>query len=471
MRPRRWDFIGNWILFVACACFGWSIRTVDLPLDHDEIYWVGSAYYYDLAVNRLDWTNPAWRLLPARENPPVSKYVIGAGLAAAGYRITTIDSLSYFYLFWLQWENDSTTHSTGPDGEKRARVVDAAAPGFRQWVVENRRAPLTRPLIHAARSTLFLCVMMAGAGMVLLGQLGRGRLAGLFASALLLLHPAVVSAATHAMADGVALMFSMLSAAALFCWQRGLAVAPAPSGLRRMGFSVFVGVVLALACGAKMNSLVLVVLGAVMAGVGLYGAWKAQDRTRAKVIRVHFSLMLVAGLVLFVAINPAILQDPIGGLAATVSEHARTEKLQTDLAHPALVSISAKIKAVVSMAFFGLVPFAAMVGMVGWLVVKHGSVLAVRFAVCWWLVALVCVTWWIPFHWSRYIIPLLPPSAWLVAQALEGMVEELMKLIRKSEKRRRRARSGGPQSNSTSPGNEVIPLVCRSAMRRTRWGG
>lgn len=446
-RPRTLLLIGTLIAWLGELLVWLLLQPVDTPLDHDEIYWVGSAYYYDLAFVQRDWTHPAWLLLPARENPPVSKYVIGLGLAAAGHRITTIDSLSYFYLFWLQWENNADAHVTGPDGEKRARVVEAATPGFRQRVLEKRRAPLTRPVVRAARNTVLVCAFLASLLLFMLATIAGDRMASLLASQLLLLHPAVVYASSHAMSDAIALMFSIAAALAAFWWYRrfsqlsqaDLISSPSPGSLgefalppdedtagvalpRRQGVqfsqglssSITSGVLLALACGAKMNSLVIVVLTGVMVASVTMQRWMARERAGAITAVAHGLIILLVALSVFVVINPAILQDLPGGLAATVMEHRRTEQLQTDLAHPTLVSLPAKLEAVISMGFFGWPPFAAMVLIVVWSAVRRRHDDGIRFAVCWWLVAFICVTLWIPFMWSRYIIPLLPPSVWLV---------------------------------------------------------
>ena len=58
-------------------------------IHEDEIYWIGSSYYYQLAVVEGDASNPDWQLLPARENPVLGKSVIGLALQIAGHPVTT----------------------------------------------------------------------------------------------------------------------------------------------------------------------------------------------------------------------------------------------------------------------------------------------------------------------------------------------------------------------------------------------
>ncbi|MHC5540680.1 hypothetical protein ACYOEI_20875, partial [Singulisphaera rosea] len=82
----------------------------------DEVYWIGSAYYFDLAVLRGELDHPDWRLLPARENPPIGKYLIGAVLYAGGIRVETLDALGSYYLTFWDW-------GKGEDRAKRQAVV------------------------------------------------------------------------------------------------------------------------------------------------------------------------------------------------------------------------------------------------------------------------------------------------------------------------------------------------------------
>jgi hypothetical protein len=418
-------------LLLICASVAWvggtfliSARQPDDPLlDHDEVYWIGSAYYYDLAFVKRDWTHEAWRWLPARENPPVSKYVIGLGLAVAGHHITTIDSLSYFYLIWLRWERSVEAQARNAGEEKRAEVLRAAGPSFRSQILENKRAPLTRPVVRAARNTILVCAALGSLGLFVLGILSGSRLAGLIASQLFLVHPVAASAARHAMSDTIAAMFSIAAAVSTLLWYRRFS-AGSPAAFTRggLGYSFVTGVSLGLACGAKMSSLVIVLLTGIMVALVMGQRWALRSLALAGNAAVHGIIVLLVGVAVFTLINPAILNDFPGGLAATITEHRYTEATQVDLyfAHP--VGIWQKLDAVVYMAFQGWTVFALMVAIVLWSALRQWDNLAVRFAVCWWLLALVCVTQWLPFAWPRYTMPLLPPSLLLVGNSVVQML-------------------------------------------------
>ena len=423
--------LASWITGLA----GWLMVVPEDPsLDHDEIYWIGSTYYYDLAFVQRDWKNEAWSFLPARENPPVAKYILGLGLAAEGHHITTIDSLSYFYVFWLGWEKDPSARGTGPDVSKRTRVIDAAGPDFRARVAAQMHAPLTRTQVQAARRTSVVCVALASLLLFGLCAFASNRLAGLIASLLLLFHPIVVSAASRAMADGPALILAIAAATATYWWYRQLArPGTAPLGRNTSG-TLLAGVLIALACGAKMNGLILVILAGILVA-GLAGrSWWKNDRRKAWKIALHGVGLLAVALIVFCLINPAIMRDFPGGLIAPISEQSRDMVLQADLVNARPAGWAAKFAAVVEMAFFGWMFFAVVLALGVWFAWRGTKTASVRFALCWLIIALVCVSVWLPFAWPRYVLPLLAPSAWIVGVALTEGVRAVFEALGPAKK-------------------------------------
>ena len=95
---------------LACILPAFTVLAASLlfpanRIHEDEIYWIGSSYYYPLAVVEGDASNPDWQLLPARENPVLGKYVIGLALQIAGHPVTTPDLLGSFYLIFANIPN------------------------------------------------------------------------------------------------------------------------------------------------------------------------------------------------------------------------------------------------------------------------------------------------------------------------------------------------------------------------------
>lgn len=437
MRKRVLLLAGCFAAWLCGTFYAVAYEPDDPLLDHDEVYWIGSAYYYSLALTQWDWSHPAWRMLPARENPPVSKYVIGAGLAAAGHHVTSLENLSYFYLLWLRWEKNPAAESRTADEAKRAAVVAAAPPGFRQKILAHQRAPLPRPVVRAARATVTACAVAGSLLLLLLGLAGGDRAAGLIASQLILLHPVAVSAASHAMSDTIALMFSLAAVWAVFAWYGRFSDAEPPGARRGLPATLTAGGLLALACGAKMNALTVVILAGLMTALVIAQRWRAGERRAALQAGAHGLIMLVVGLAVFSAINPAILQDFPGALAATITEHQRTESIQVDLRYPHPVGLAGRIEAVVTMGFYGWPLFTIMGAIVGWCVLRRWADRTIRFAVCWWGVTLVAVTQWLPFAWPRYVLPLLAPSVWLVGLFLSHGLRHLVSLALRGKTGRR----------------------------------
>lgn len=426
MRKEFFGLLGWAMAWLLGAFLLFARQPNDPLLDQDEIYWIGSAYYYDLAVVQREWRHEAWRLLPARENPPVAKYVIGFGLDVAGHRITTIDNLSYFYLRWLRWEKTPDAQPRNAGEEKRAQVVRAASAEHQEQMRRNPRAPLPRAVVDAARGTVLVCSALGSLGLFLIGAFSGQRLAGLVASLLILLHPVATGAASHAMSDTIALLFSIVAAGILLRWHRRLS-APAASVRQMLPDSLAAGVALALACGAKMNSLVLVLLAGVLTALTmLHDVRRRAPRAAGRAAACGLTV-LVAGGVVFAAINPAILADFPGGFAAVVSEHRYTESVQVDLRDPPPAGLAGRAAAVVAMGFFDWRVFLGAALAAVWLAARRWHEPIVRVTICWWVLALAGVIQWLPFAWPRYTLPVLAPTCLLAGLALNAGVQGVIR--------------------------------------------
>jgi len=376
--------------------------------DEDELYWIGSTYYYHLALQRGDWQHADWKLLPARENPPVAKYTLGLGLDLQGRQITMPDLLGAFYLMFAHVPG---SWGEGEDRAKRVAVVERLAPALRAQIEAGAAVRLPVEVITAARRTVLACMGLTSLLVFLLGAWLVGPGAGLLASTLVCVHPAMMISYNRAHADIIALLFSAAAALATFAFVRRLRQTPRPSNTTLFGSAAVSGVLLAFACGAKMNALVL---------VGLAGA----ATLAALVLRVRHDLPGAArgaaagavipgvALAVFIAINPAIIADLPGGLAATVTEHRATEAIQSRMSKRTLTTPAAKFSAVsrltvnypVLMAGLALAAVIALV---------RGTD-GLRFLALWFLLSLAAVTFWLPLPQTRYVLPVLLPGALLV---------------------------------------------------------
>lgn len=400
---------------VAWLALLWSPRRT--VLDLDEVYWIGSSYYYHLAFVVRDWRSPHWDLLPARENPPVAKYCLGLGLALAGRPVETIDSLAYFYDYWARKPG---RWGDGSYAAKRTATIDAGAADVLRRAHESGVVPLTLGTIHAARGAALLAAVLAAAVALALGAMTSDWLAGWLAGQFLFVHPVLVAVYNHAMSDAFALLFSLAAALAGYHWYRRIT---GPwSWRRRLGASVLTGALLGLACCAKMNSLVLVLLLGWATVAAAWAAWRRPAAGGLSPVAIAGSglAILATALAVFVVINPAILHDPVGGVRATASEHFNTEQAQAVFLGGHLTTLAAKAGTVAELAFGDWTAFVLVAAVVAVGLARHGREPGFRFLFAWWLIALACVTWWLPFGWSRYVLPVLPPTFLLVGRVFAG---------------------------------------------------
>jgi hypothetical protein len=401
----------------------WARPTTAEP-DVDEVYWIGSAYYYHLAFERFDWGNRDWDLLPARENPPIAKYVIGLGLAVRGHHVTSPDVLGGFYQYFQHVDG---AWGTGVDRAKREAVVRRITP---KSIGKPAGAPLQLPsdVLIAARETMIVVAVLTSGLVFLLGRQLSSSFAGLIASQLWLAHPSAVESYNHALSDAVAQFFCASAAVTIASGLKRWAEPPGLSRAFMIRWAVAVGVLLGLACAAKMNALVLLAafatgFVAVVAGAGGIGRFKSAAVTLAAVA--------AAGIATFVMLNPAILHDPGNGLIATVAEHRRTEAIQAGFLHGYLTSVTAKLGVVTDIGFRGILP-ASLLLLITVAAAMRGNA-TTRFVAGWWFVAATGVTLWIPFARHRYVLPVVIPSVLLVSVAVAAVVDRLRQRLRAAD--------------------------------------
>ena len=417
LQPLRsaWVWLFAWLV-CSLGVSAWFFRPASTALDVDEIYWLGSAYYYDLAVTQHDWHHPDWQLLTALENPPVTKYVIGLGLALTGQRIESPSLLGGFYLLF---ERIPGAWGSGADYAKRAAVVERVPAAERERIRSGGQLWLEPRTLATARRTMLACALVASVFTLLLGREVGGWPAGLVASQLLLLHPTVVSAYNHVMADAVSLMFSTAAAWVACRLVKRAAEERAWSPRTSAGF-VFGGAMLALACGAKMNSLVIVAAFGFAMLMATVQAALRRDYARAGVVLGTGLAALAFGLGLFIAINPAVISDVPAGLAAIVWESDRAAAVQAHFLSGQLTTLPQRLDAVARLTAFGLLGFAVLAVAAAWAAAAGREV--ERFLAGWWLVAAAAVVAWIPFERGRYVIPVVAPSVILLGWLATALI-------------------------------------------------
>lgn len=398
-------------------------RPKTTPLHYDEVYWIGSTYYYHLAFERFDWTHADWKLQSAQENPPVAKYVLGLGLALTGQHLVNRDMLGCFH---VMFQESRIMWGEGEEYAKRAAVVG-------DMTVAKCGRPhgpgVSRPraLPYLARYVIVACTALTSLLLFLFGASVANRATGLIASQLLLFHPDAIFAYNHAMSDPVAMLFSTAAAFATWHFFRRFAATDPPDRRTAWSLALVNGALLALACGAKMNSLIVVLLfGAAGLGAAVI-AWRAGNRQRAIRTVAYVAASYVTALVLFVAINPAILLNLGEGLVAVVREPQLNTAVQAR-AMPALHLTTFTGKLFVATGVLGGPLLFVLVAILVLLACYKARRASVWFVTAWFAIAFLCVLFWIPFPWSRYVLPVIPSLALLVAHTLVFGAEQVARI-------------------------------------------
>jgi hypothetical protein len=402
-----------WFLAVA-GVLAFTARPDSTKLHEDEVYWIGSAYYYRLAFVDCDYSHPDWTLLPARENPPVAKYLIGVATEAAGYGVTTPDLLGAFYLLFSQVIPASWG---GPhDQAKRSAVVNRMLPAVRENVTAGKRIEIPSSALLWARCAMVLCVSVASLSVFLVGRSLLGGTAALAASVMFPLHPIAKESANHVFADAPALMFSGVAIVMLITSLR-LAVSTRETFGRTVCLPFFSGAVAGLACATKMNAMIILAVAFVGFGVLLVRRFRSSAKLLLRQPAIAAFTYTVAALAAFVAVNPTLYGDVWSGLWALVDEHRRSSEIQAAFLTGRLASMGERFSAVgqlVGLNRWIMVPLPFLAVML----LKYGSDRH-RFIAGWWIVALLAVGMWIPYLRLRYAAPLLMPTLLLVFAAAD----------------------------------------------------
>ncbi len=413
-----------WAVGLAAVLAG-SARPGSSPVEEDELYWVGSAYYFHLACVEHDFANADWRLLPARENPPVAKYVIGAAVALAGEQVSTPDLLAGFY---LRFAGIAGAWGGPGDQAKRSAVVTRMSPEFVRLVRASGRVVVPAACLRPARLAMVGCIVGASLGLFVLARTLVPAPLGLVVSIALPLHPIVAEAMNHVSADAPALMLSTAASVSLVACLRGL-WRGRPLGLT-MRLAIGAGIFSGLACAAKMNALVVPLLAGVVFGLAPLLA-----RGKGGLARAPFSAVVAAALLFglaavggFIAVNPALYGEVWAGLRATVEEHRRTGEIQAAFLLDRLDTWWDRLGAMgllIGFSRWAWIPLSASAVVLGF----AGS-LRHRFLAGWWLLAWLTVSLWIPFLRLRYAAPALLPTLLLLAAVADFVLLRFRATVR-----------------------------------------
>jgi hypothetical protein len=418
----------NWLVMAALVALcaipyyrGYEHRSE--PLGEDEIYWIGQTYYYHLAFEKRDWSNPDWQLLPARENPALGKFVIGAGLQLNGLSVTNPDWLGVFFLIAKDRPNG---WGKGRDFAERQAVVDRMSPAVRDQAVKADYFDCPMQFVTTARAVMAVFGMISVLGVYILASFYTGRVAALLAALLFVLHPAVAEAYMETSVDILAVAFSLAAVIHFVLIERVAWQRCRRPGLCRALLCASGGVSLAFAVGSKLNAAVVGFLGVAMGLAWLASFLRCQPAGSRESCKAMLA-MLAISLLVFMALNPVNYPDPARGVWASYADQQRSLAVQnfvpTDVHGPQpLHTTGQRLLALAKMTALHPAVFALVMAAFFWDLFKNfrrGGPLPV--IALWWIIAVLAVGLWLPFSRPRYVLPVVVPSVIMICIAAGGL--------------------------------------------------
>lgn len=402
----------RWLVPLLGFCCGMTffVDLANQPHFVDESAYVSQAYFGDLFITG-QVNSSLWFEYPAYDLPPLTKYLVWAGLV--------------------------TGHESRP-----------GPAAMRAWYQDTSKRFETPRSLRQARLPIALCGLITVTAAGLMAQAWRGPFAGMMAIVLLTLNPLFRTHCRRAMADiptemGVVVALLVLSSQAV--------------GLRQSLKIVIVGgLFLGLAASSKLNGL----LASIVISV-----WAVMQITKKPsfIIRTAVAGLLGAGV--FIGLNPFLyarsdgLKEPqfevFRGMSLVdrlsfLMDHRINVSAQGQKLFPndALNTFGQKASALVVQGFGRFSPMGPRSddsrirfqwqqdwSVIVWFpLVIAGCVMAIRdrkqrpkgqFIFIYWLCTLLTVGMFLPLAWNRYYLPLIVPSTILVSGVIATIPEKL----------------------------------------------
>ncbi len=311
----RLDLLATIAIFAVAAVVLLS-EASQASFEGDEADYIATSRYFSYLFlerdpTREEWGDNHW----TRTQPPLTRYVLGAWLTVRGHDLA---ALNQPYV---------STASSVEVNRRKGRVPDDQA-------LAHAREPMA--VLGAAAIALLYP----------LGVLFGGPLAGGAAALLALSSPFVRYTLVHAWAEPPLACFLTLSALLAAIGARRMVAGPRAA--EWLGWSLWLGIALGLACSAKLTGFVGMLatlgwgVGAALATptVGARhavpscqgAASSAPTRTRRARPLLGWALLSASiGLALFVALNPYLWRGPVQGVQAMLRERAEEMAVQQRL--------------------------------------------------------------------------------------------------------------------------------------------
>ena len=390
--------------------------------------------FRDRQLTGVPWEVNYWTLT----QPPISRYVMGAAIRASGNEIPPLD----------------VTHRIEEArGPNRERYLDPAFYQDEKRLAEERRVDRPRPeVLRAARAPMVVFGAGAAVLLFLIGRALGGIVGGIVAAALLLWTPLALQLVPRAHAEAPLMFFTLLGLYLALLAARA-ATTPCAASYLRLG--ALVGVVVGIAGATKLSATLA------MATLGAFACWALAVRwwaaRRAPTARLDAgapvatlaadrswrwaALAAALSLVMFVAVNPFLWQDPVGRTLAMLrfrqQEMFGQRALNPELAVPE--DLPTRVGLLLSEAFVERMPIGRRTGLpieaglallgAGWLAWRAlrarrdgGLVGPEALTLAWALATVVGTAPNLGIEWDRYYLPTLTIGLVLVGVGADALV-------------------------------------------------
>jgi 4-amino-4-deoxy-L-arabinose transferase-like glycosyltransferase len=273
-----------WAAVVGLASFAYLAAGRQAELFFiDESSYVAQAFYGDLVLEGR-WNDPAWLDLPAIDQPPLAKYLVGLALRVAGYRRPSPAAA-------VAWQREYNLRPVPPEQLYVPRFATPEMHDVARW-------PTT---VFGAVG----CVAVFG-----LGTLAWDRRVGLAAAALLAINPLYRQQAHRALNDVPSEALALASCAVmLWAWRRFLS---GRSGAGAWAAAVGAGVLGGVAVLTKLTG--LMVLIQVAAWVLLALVLRQFALVRRAAVAVAALVFAATTVAVFIVGNPTLTAHPTAPL-------------------------------------------------------------------------------------------------------------------------------------------------------------
>ena len=387
-------------VLIAIGATLWR-RIETAPFHIDEVAWTGYGYYYGLLFEKRDIHSPDWRIIAARRDFPVGKYVYGFGLKLQHYPIV---DLKVHNAFSLLWRDPYKLYSVIPPG-----------------------------IITAGRKVAWFFSTFAVWLIYILTRRTAGIIPGMIASVLLVVNPLSVIF-VQALTDTMLLSGLVGGALIVSAWRSG----PEKLSHRRIWITaISAGLLTGIAAGIKANG---AILGFYLAFAATWVCIRKKTPPVSRMSMVASTIVAgTAAIAIFVAVNPALYYDPWKEILFYLRFKAQDVAFQQTYIGPAIRGASEKISTVISRVLlwgpYVPFPFVGLFAAVGiWRLIRNflkkprgGEILLA----IWCAVMVGSVTLWIPLDWDRYYLPAVAAVATLSATGIVAILEAMFSQVRK----------------------------------------